>query len=91
MLMLIPSIDEMAAIDVTQEAPPCIILAKMENAKTVKVASVAMCSLIQQLALVKPTLLLRLLWLRIVERYMTGLQFDAVEPLEDHDGEPFII
>ena len=63
----------------------------MENAETIKVASAEMCSLIQQLALVKPIQLLRLLWLRIVERYLTRLEFDFVETLEDHEGEPFII
>lgn len=36
-------------------------------------------------------ILLRLLQPRIVERYLIGLEFDDVEPLEDLEGELFII
>ena len=39
----------------------------------------------------KAMLLLRLLQLRIVERYPTGPEFDDMEPLEEREGEPFII
>ena len=43
-LMLIPLINEMVATDVPQEALPRIILPKIENGKTAKVASIAICS-----------------------------------------------
>ena len=53
-LMPTPSVDKMAATNVPQEALPCIILAKMENAETVEVVGVAKCSFTQQQEHVQP-------------------------------------
>ena len=39
----------------------------------------------------KPILMLRLLRPKIVERYLDGAEFYYIEPLEDREGEPFII
>ena len=39
----------------------------------------------------KPILFTRLLQSKIVERYLTGPEFDDMDPLEDREGEPFII
>ena len=89
--MPIPSIDEMAATDVSQEALPCIILAKTESGETVEVARATMCYFAQQPGLLKPVLMLRLLRPKIVERYPDGPEFDYMEPMEDREGEPFII
>ena len=81
----------MPATEIPQEALPCLILAKTEAGETVEVASVAMCSFTKQPGMVKPILLLRLLRLKIVERYPDGPEFDYIKPLEDREGEPFII
>lgn len=80
----------MEATDIPQEALPFLILAKMESSETMEMASAAMCLFTQQPGLVKLFLLLRLLQLKIVEKYPMGLEFGDVEPLEDHEGEPFI-
>ena len=89
--MAIPSTTEMPATEIPQEALPCLILAKTEAGETVEVASAAMCSFTKQPGMVKPILLLRLLRPKIVERYPDGPEFDSMGPLEDREGEPFII
>ena len=89
--MATPSTTEMPAIEIPQEALPCLILSKMEAGETVEVASAAMCSFTKQLGMVKPILLLRLLCPKIVERHPDGPEFDYMEPLKDWEGEPFII
>lgn len=86
-----PSIDEMAATNIPEEALPCIILATLEIGKTAKVASATKCSFAWHPRLMKLVLLLRLLQPRIVERYLTSPKFEDLEPLSDHEGEPFII
>ena len=90
-LMAIPSTTKMPATEIPQEALPCLILAKTESGGTVEVATTAICSFAKQPGLVKPVLMLRLLRLKIVERYPDGPEFDSMEPLEDREGEPFII
>ena len=90
-LMAIPLTTKMLATEIPQEALPCLILAKTKSGRTVGVASTAICSFTKQPGLLKPVLLLKLLCLKIVERYPDGLEFDDVEPLEDREGEPFII
>ena len=90
-LMPIPSVDKMAATDIPQEALPCLILAKTESGETVEVASAAMCSFARHQGLLKPVLMLRLLRPRIIERYPDGPEFDYMRPMEDREGEPFII
>ena len=89
--MAIPSTNEMPATEIPQGSLPCLMLAKIEAGKTVEVASAAMCSFTKQLGVVRPILLLRLLPPKIVERYPDGLEFDYMGPLEDWEGEPFII
>ena len=90
-LMPIPSVDKMAATDIPQEALPCLILAKTESGETVEVASAAMCSFARHQGLLKPVLMLRLLRPKIIERYPDGPEFDYMRPMEDREGEPFII
>ena len=90
-LMAIPSTTEMPATEIPPEALPCLILVKTESGAMVKVASVAICSFTKQLGLLKPVLLLKLLLPKIVERYLDGPEFDSMGPLEDREGEPFII
>ena len=89
--MPIPSVDKMATTDIPQEALPCLILAKTESGETVEVASAAMCSIARHQGLLKPVLMLRLLRPKIIERYPDGPEFDYVRPIEDREGEPFII
>ena len=89
--MAIPSTTEMPATEIPQEALPCLILAKTESGATVEVASAAICSFAKQPGLLKPVLLLKLLRPKIVERYPDGPEFDSMGPLEDREGEPFII
>ena len=90
-LMAIPLTTEMPATEIPQEALPCLVLAKTENGGTVEVANAAICLFTKQLGLGKPVLMLRLLRPKIVERYPDGPEFDYIEPLEDREGEPFII
>ena len=90
-LMVIPSTTEMPATEIPQEALPCLILAKTESGVTVEVASTAICSFAKQPGLLKSVLLLKLLHPKIVERYPDGPEFDSMGPLEDREGEPFII
>ena len=78
--MVIPLTNEMLATNMPQEALSCLILVKTEDGGTVELASVAMCSFTKQPGLVKPILMLRLLWPKIVERYPDGPEFDAMEP-----------
>lgn len=68
-----------------------MILATIENDRTVKVVSMAKCSITRNLGIVKLLLLPRLHRPRIMERYLTSPEFEDVEPLLDHEGEPFII
>ena len=89
--MAIPSATEMPATEIPQEALPCLILAKNESGGTVEVASTTISSFTKQPGLLKPILLLKLLRPKIVEKYPDGLEFDDMEPLEDREGEPFII
>ena len=89
--MAIPSTTEMPANEIPQEALPCLILTKTESSGMIEVASAAICSFTKRPGLVKQVLMLRLLHPKIVERYPDGPEFGYIEPLEDQEGERFII
>ena len=90
-LMVIYSTNKMPATDIPQGALPCFILDKTETRETMEMAGAAICSFTKQLGFVKPILLLRLPRLKILERYLDRPEFDHMKPLEDREGEPFII
>lgn len=73
----------MAITIVSLEELPCIIIATTETSKTIEIANKAQCSISHFPNLVKPVVFVKLLSLKIVERYPTEPKFEEVKLLED--------